>query len=376
MKTGLVVKSPAAESTRVLARLPSAQVPARDWALMSNAGRTVDFARVGQEVVHLFAVGQARFDDIVVAQELPMLYANDFTLAWLRALLARVGEGALWVQYGAPARAAQHRLLSHAALVEGLPGTRVEQVDAQLSRVLPPPAADTPLRSILPRALAGYHDFCALYADLCQREPRHWLKPGLAESQFIYAMMGANQKSWLAEGVALRMARSGPLDIADIGGGFGHFAAEMACKGHAVTVYEIDPAKCAGLGPWLATQCGVGGRLRFVEGPMEDIAIAPDSVDLVTVFGSLLYADRARVRDILAMAWRALRAGGALVVHENPRDAVQPGAADYEFRFPAAELRDHLAAAAAQPRFLSPFNGLEVAFEKAAASVMVAVAVK
>jgi len=375
MQDILVIRPPVAATADVLGRMPWSVPPACRIATMSNGGRHLNLAQAGHEPAHLFAHGSTLYDAIVIAREFRLLYANDFTRAWLASLFARLRPGGrLW--WEVPASATGNWLLDPAGLQAALPELRCRVAVSGLFELTAGRAdLERRWRTIFADAQASYPEFRTRFAAAAANFEGHWLKVGQEEQQYIYAMMGANQKSWLAEN-ALGARAAQPCRILDVGGGFGHFAAEMARKGHFVTLAEVDPAKTRALGPWLAATCGVSAAVRFVEERMEAIQVAAESADLVTIFGSLLYAERAALANTIAKLWRALVPGGVLIVHENPRDAIDADAADYAYRFPARELDELLTRHAAAPRYIAPFTGAEIGLAKAASSVMIAVSRK
>ncbi|MCA1713058.1 MAG: methyltransferase domain-containing protein, partial [Actinobacteria bacterium] len=62
-----------------------------------------------------------------------------------------------------------------------------------------------------------------------------------------------------------------PLDVVDAGGGTGGFAVPLAQAGHTVTVVDPSPDSLAALGR-RADEGGLGGRVRGVQGDLDDLA--------------------------------------------------------------------------------------------------------
>ncbi len=103
---------------------------------------------------------------------------------------------------------------------------------------------------------------------------------------------------------------------------------------------------------------------------MEQVGRLEGAYDMVSFFGSLLYASRDQVPDIIESAMRLLNPGGLLLVHENPQDTAKPGMRDYEIRFRMDELRALLEKHAGPARTYSMFSGDAVSWEQAGKSVM------
>lgn len=187
---------------------------------------------------------------------------------------------------------------------------------------------------------------------------------------FIYSLFGAMQKSFAFRAILDWYGIEKPLNILDCGGGYGFLLCELACAGHRGVVYDHDEHKINTIGPWLSDRCGVADRIEFLEGSLEKLEELDGEYDCVSFFGSLLYADRARVPDILLASMRMLKAGGLLLIHENSQDVVKPGIVDYEKRFRADELRALLRQNAGEPQAFSIFSGAAIDFDKAAKSVL------
>ncbi|MCU1674713.1 MAG: methyltransferase [Frankiales bacterium] len=113
---------------------------------------------------------------------------------------------------------------------------------------------------------------------------------------------------------------AGPLAVVDAGGGTGGFAVPLAEAGHTVTVVDPSPDSLAALAR-RADERGLGGRVRGVQGDLDDLAqlLAPGSVDLVLCHSVLQVVDDPAAA--LASLAGVLRPGGRLSLLVGNRDA-------------------------------------------------------
>lgn len=389
-KTVLLAKPASVSSEELLERHGLAGA---DWVAMSNVGRALDLDAATDEPRHMFATGARRFDLAIVAQQFPVLYGNDFTLAWLARITRLLAPGgALLVEYKNPKRNETLNLVTAEALRARLPDVTVEGPENGVIRIAPAPkkrfslrglfaggrgAAPSPFKSIYP----AFEDKFDAYAAMLTRHGQlvgatQDEREAEARQSFVYALFGANQKSYLVERICAHFGIDRPVQGLDMGGGYGFMAAELCKQGHAFCVADYDPEKVTKIGPWLAKECGVGDSLTFRTLPMEEITEIEGKFDVIAFFGSLLYADRGQVENILAHAETLLTDGGLLIVHENPQDRSQPGSIDHEKKFLCADLIDYMTASVGPPAFFSAFSGAPIDAEAAAKSVMIAVSRK
>jgi SAM-dependent methyltransferase len=106
--------------------------------------------------------------------------------------------------------------------------------------------------------------------------------------------------------------------LVDVAGGHGSFAMAM-CRLHPelrATVLDLPPS--AAVGRAIVEEQGYADRVEFREGDVFEIGLGED-LDVVSVFNLIHHLPVERDRDLVAMARRALRPGGALVVGDTER---------------------------------------------------------
>jgi SAM-dependent methyltransferase len=110
--------------------------------------------------------------------------------------------------------------------------------------------------------------------------------------------------------------------VLDLGGGIGGPARVLAAQfGCTVTVVDLTPDYCR-TGEALTAWTGLADRVRFVVGDATDPPVEPASFDLVwTQHSSMNIADKER---LYAAAFRALRVGGRLALHDIMAGPRQP----------------------------------------------------
>lgn len=121
-----------------------------------------------------------------------------------------------------------------------------------------------------------------------------------------------------------RHARSPVWNVADIGGGHGRLALELAARGHTVTVLDPDPHMLQSASDRLAGESdGVRGRVTLIQGEGEDAAalLGRDRFDVVCCHSVVMYVpDPGR---ILGPAVSLARPGtGVVSVLANNPEAV------------------------------------------------------
>ncbi len=345
---------------------------------LTNTGNHLDISIAHQKPANLLTPLTPEYSKAFVVKEYPVLYANDFTLAWLLNLLNDMGQGSeLYLELGDEKARESRNNITRAFLAEKLPRIQIEILGNDWVRMQYSEAVPKELDSLatIYRKLHGqFEQFARVYdrafgsvngADKEQRRKA-------VTRSFLYSMFGANQKSFIVEQVIRNKLRGASITGLDMGGGYGLMAAELALKDHEMIVVDYMD-KHVEIGKWVRTQFGLDDSLGFIVGRIEDVAEIKGSFDLISYFGSLLYADRGKVADVLSASMRLLKPGGVLLVHEGPKESTVPGTTDYERRFSANELLEYLIRHAGQPEFYNMFTAKRVDWDSIKDKVIMAV---
>ena len=109
-----------------------------------------------------------------------------------------------------------------------------------------------------------------------------------------------------------------PAQLVDVAGGHGGFAMAM-CRRHPelrATVVDLPPS--AAVGSRIVAEQGFGDRVTFRAGDVFEVGLGTD-VDVVSVFNLVHHLPEDRDRELVAMARKALRPGGWLVVGDSEK---------------------------------------------------------
>jgi len=162
-----------------------------------------------------------------------------------------------------------------------------------------------------------------------------------AVGRYGYYVGGISYKSALMAGIIRHYCnRSQPLDYCDMGGGYGLLSAELLLT-LDLNIARATNADISSYNLLHSAQMMLGlsshlrDRLRFWLGPSEEFAFDGE-YDVISFVGSMLYSPRAAVPAMLQRAWKSLKTGGILIVHENIK--APSYITDYEVMFTAAEL--------------------------------------
>ena len=343
----------------------------------SHNGSSLNFKSREGELVHVYAAGSQQFEHVLISSEFPLLPANDFTLAWLYSIVERVSGGYLWIEFKNIEHLKHHNRIVPETISNKLPAVVVEKITDTLWRIENTGTAlGTTHSPDLPTSFSDMYRATEEYKNLYIGAIKGNQQGGRAEKHIIYSMTGANKKSWLIELITASSNAADQMEIFDGGGGCGHFAVEMASKGHRVRVYDHDPAKIEVLGPWLAQKCHVNELISFQKGRLEDLVLPRAVYDLVTLFGSLLYAEKKAVAGILQNAWHGLKPGGWLAIQELPKEKTKPDIGDYDRQFFTDDLYRLIASNASIPQYYSLFNGAKISRVQASQKSYLAVVQK
>lgn len=174
---------------------------------------------------------------------------------------------------------------------------------------------------------------------------------------YIYSLFGAYHKSLVTlKIIEDHFPDQKPLNILDMGGGYGFLGAELAMKGHNVTVTDGSSFHVR-IGKKLLQHCELDKKINFFEQKIEDVDTnQKNQYDIVSYFGCLLYAIRKKVPAILKSSMKILKPGGVLMIHENHNRLIKPESVDYPICFSSEELLNLLAKHAGQPRLYDIFS--------------------
>lgn len=323
---------------------------------------------------HLYADSQRETAEIVVLSEFPILYGNDFTASWLGHLLNDSAGGRLWFEARRQKSSDPFRTeFDITGFRKSLPSLR-EKRRGSWTCLEAGPELSTELKSLQTMYGSFHNGFQAFTDKLAEVVGPSEGSREAADATYKYSMFGANQKSHISSGILRSHGVGARHRGLDVGGGYGFFAAEMAAHGATYDVIDYDRKKAEIVGPWLAERAGVSTRLAFRAGSIEQVPELPQSepYDVISFFGSMLYADRSAVPATLRACMDMLRPGGILLIHENVREGGKPESVDFPKMFPAEELRGLLRQNAGEPTCYSMFSGDVVPWEQAARSLVMA----
>ena len=177
-----------------------------------------------------------------------------------------------------------------------------------------------------------------------------------------------NENSYLIGGISYKSAlitaiirdnftASSGLRLADFGAGYGLLAAELLLDSNCpvdsalnVDINSVNLLKGAAM--YRGNLHALRSRLRFWQGTIESYPF-DETVDLITMIGSLLYVPEKWRQAILERSWLRLAPGGVLIVHENIKSSTFAASPDYGLMFSVRELDDLLARYGKIDRYLS-----------------------
>jgi SAM-dependent methyltransferase len=148
------------------------------------------------------------------------------------------------------------------------------------------------------------------------------LRPEILEdpqtnANFIQAMYAGGMRQ--APAVIDRLDLKGVRTVADLGGGPGHYLAEIARRSPSIEPYLIDLPLTIGVARRILVQTDVFVRLRFVEWDFYRESAPPPlpPFDLVLISAVLHAESPQRNRDLLQRVFPLVAPGGRVVVQEN-----------------------------------------------------------
>jgi 2-polyprenyl-3-methyl-5-hydroxy-6-metoxy-1,4-benzoquinol methylase len=121
----------------------------------------------------------------------------------------------------------------------------------------------------------------------------------------------------LARLIARFSKADGKVLVLDVGCGSGASSAALARMGFHVI--GIDPVEASvRIGTRAVRECGVAKRVTFVAGNGGALPVRTGSFDVVLLCAVIEHVPPASRRSLLQEAWRALRPGGLLLIHDTP----------------------------------------------------------
>ena len=175
--------------------------PEHDYVFLSNMGSNFDLEGTHQSPANMFTPLDESISSVFVSRTFPVLYANDFTTAWLGNILMSLGaEGRLWLEIPNQKSNRARNLLTIDYLTGRLPALRIEpkgpwfelQNDGGLAGDI------QKLKTIYRWFIKPSGEFHRLWAksidpESTDDEPMQ----GKALSTYIYSLFGASQKSFV-----------------------------------------------------------------------------------------------------------------------------------------------------------------------------------
>lgn len=124
--------------------------------------------------------------------------------------------------------------------------------------------------------------------------------------------------------VAKLVDLTGARRLLDVAGGSGAFSIVLCERTGGLTSTIIDFPSVAAVGRGLVREHGLAERITFVEGDARDVAWPVDN-DVVLMSYLLSAVSEAATVALLARAYKSLRPGGRLLVHDFMVDDDRPG---------------------------------------------------
>ncbi len=296
------------------------------------------------------------FKRAIITPDFPALYDNDFTCSWILSLFQEMGDNSeVVIGIKSEKRNIANRWLSRQTIQKRFPFMKVKAItkdELQFIRIAPktsPNGHSYP--SIYPYFHNSFSAFSQAYSNAkyngngrsVNLEKEAW-------ETFLYSLFGANQKTYILEKIIEDYFSGQKINAMDLGGGYGFMAAELAAKGHSMTVMDVQQFQME-VCRWLTKRCRLENHLQCNVSKIEDAKADPGSLDLVSYFGCLLYLDRPHIPEVFRHTMEMLKPGGIMVIHENMRQAIHPDNPDHQKCFDYPELDSLLKTNAGQPTY-------------------------
>lgn len=314
--------------------------------------------------------------DIVIFKDVSFLYDNAFTQNWLQTIVYGNSPKQVYVEKSLQ-KVGQIDFSEMSLFKLGIKSRSVGEFNV-LTPLSESPSFKGSLYPFIYEKISNFFDVFESYTQsLADNSPDKSANRTVAVNKvgaLNYSLFGANQKSFILNQVINDLHDSNcftELSYLDVGGGFGFLGLEMAMSGNDATVMDYDPAKHI-VHEWLNSIAEPSGKFAFVAENMESLKLVR-KYDVISFFGSLLYADRRSVSSILTECWNNLCPGGLLILHENPKGVGSPESLDYQIRFTSEEIQSYLSELSSKVRYYSMFTGNEIEFDQARKSVIMAV---
>lgn len=165
-----------------------------------------------------------------------------------------------------------------------------------------------------------------LHLDAALRGERVDFYSQLRDPQEASAFTRAQHSGSLgpAHVVAKLVDLTGARRMLDVAGGSGAFSIALCQRAPALSCTIIDFPSVAAVGRTLVRDSGLDDRIAFMEGDAREVAW-PDGNDVVLMSYLLSAVAEASVHELLGKAYKALRPGGRLLVHDFMVDDDETG---------------------------------------------------
>jgi SAM-dependent methyltransferase len=188
------------------------------------------------------------------------------------------------------------------------------------------PIQDGILRALLPAERRAADEWATDYRR--RREEQGW-RPLSPEEMSVLpetAPAGWDRLYWPARSQSFQVLEAEvrrlasrvrqPLQVVDMGAGFGWLGGRWAAAGHAVVALDLSCDEVFGLGAAREMAQALALSLTLVQGDIDQPPLQPQSADLLVYNASLHYA--ADISRCLARGVQTLRPDGALVIMDSP----------------------------------------------------------
>lgn len=188
------------------------------------------------------------------------------------------------------------------------------------------PIQDGILRALLPAERKAADEWAADYRH--RREEQGWRPLSPEEISVLpeTAPAGWDRLYWPARSQSFRVLEAEvkrmasrakqPLQVVDMGAGFGWLGGHWAAAGQSVVALDLSCDEAFGLGAAREMAQTLALPLTLVQGDIDQPPLQPRSADLLVYNASLHYA--ADISGCLARGAQALRPEGALVIMDSP----------------------------------------------------------
>lgn len=156
-----------------------------------------------------------------------------------------------------------------------------------------------------------------------------------------YTIGGLRYKAPIISHILREAGPDRALHLTDIGGGYGAMACELLFdpenRVEKVLVSDVSAVYLAyATHLYRTNRDRLAGKFEFSLAPMVQCDLL--ETDVICFIGSLLFAPKNAVTDILDRVWEKIRPGGLLIVHENIKAPRYANTREYDMMFSAETL--------------------------------------